>query len=460
MNLKFFGGIDTIGGNKVLIEDQDSKVFLDFGMNFSEHAKYFEEFLKPRTGNGFGDWLALGMLPHPSTLPGIYRNDLLQIAGIKESEPEIDAVLASHIHYDHTADISFVHEKIPIYASEITIAMAKALIDCGNRTIGTEVFNYLLRDSDGKSAKQIIERKWNPIKTEKKFKIGSLEILPLAVDHSVPGAMAFLIYTSEGTILYSGDLRLHGTYGNLTKKMTEIASSEGIDLFLCEGTRLGEMEIQSEQKVQTDSTKVIQNTNGLVLADYGFKDVTRFQTFYEIAKNTNRKFVIGLKDAYLLQQLEGMVESLPSVKDEYIEIHKRKLLTTPKPLRPLLEQDNVITSEEINKNQNEKIVRLGFWEITELIDLQPKTGSQYIHSSCEPFNEEMEINQERLNNWIDYFHLKKHQIHCSGHAPQQDIKTIIQTIKPKKLTPIHTVMAKKFEEITPKETKIEYAKSL
>ena len=142
MNLKFYGGVNTIGGNKVLLEDMGTKVFLDFGMNFSEYGKYFEEYLSPRAGNGFGDWLSLGLLPHPSILPGIYRNDLLEIAGIKESKPEIDAILASHIHYDHTADISFVHEKIPIYASEITIAMAKALIDCGQRSLGTEVFNY------------------------------------------------------------------------------------------------------------------------------------------------------------------------------------------------------------------------------------------------------------------------------------------------------------------------------
>jgi len=48
MTLSFYGGVNEVGGNKILLEDKDTKIFLDFGMSFSAREKYFEEYLKPR----------------------------------------------------------------------------------------------------------------------------------------------------------------------------------------------------------------------------------------------------------------------------------------------------------------------------------------------------------------------------------------------------------------------------
>jgi ribonuclease J len=44
-SLTFYGGVHEIGGNKILIEDQSTKVFLDFGMSFSLVNQYFDEFM-------------------------------------------------------------------------------------------------------------------------------------------------------------------------------------------------------------------------------------------------------------------------------------------------------------------------------------------------------------------------------------------------------------------------------
>jgi mRNA degradation ribonuclease J1/J2 len=56
-----------------------------------------------------------------------------------------------------------------------------------------------------------IKRKIETFTTGGKFKIGSLEVEPIHVDHSVPGVYGFIIYTSESPIVYPGDIRLHGT---------------------------------------------------------------------------------------------------------------------------------------------------------------------------------------------------------------------------------------------------------
>ena len=83
------------------------------------------------------------------------------------------------------------------------------------------------------------------------------------------------------------------------------------------------------------------------------------------------------------------------------------------------------------------MVVLNFWYFTNLVDLKPKNGV-YIHSLSEPFNEEMEISYDRMQNWLNHFNLKIVQSHCSGHINGLDLKELIETINPRKLYPIHT----------------------
>jgi len=60
VSLQFFGGVNEVGGNKILLEDKDTKIFLDFGMSFSAREKYFEEYLRPRSSNGMVDFITMG----------------------------------------------------------------------------------------------------------------------------------------------------------------------------------------------------------------------------------------------------------------------------------------------------------------------------------------------------------------------------------------------------------------
>ena len=70
LTLTFYGGVNEIGGNKILLEDKDAKIFLDFGMSFGQANKYFSEFLQPRKCNGLGDFIEVGFIPD---LKGLYR---------------------------------------------------------------------------------------------------------------------------------------------------------------------------------------------------------------------------------------------------------------------------------------------------------------------------------------------------------------------------------------------------
>ena len=86
INLTFYGGVGEIGGNKILLEDADTKIFLDFGMSFGKRSLFFEEFLTPRTANGIGDFLKMRLIPD---IYGIYRSDLIEHIGRKSEETQI-----------------------------------------------------------------------------------------------------------------------------------------------------------------------------------------------------------------------------------------------------------------------------------------------------------------------------------------------------------------------------------
>ena len=124
--LTFYGGVNEIGGNKILLEDNGTKIFLDFGMPFSQAGKFFSEFLQPRKLNGVGDFIEFGLLPD---LKGLYRRDYIKHMGRKPEDTEYQGILLSHAHADHAAYINHVRCDIPIFCSEPTHLILKALND-------------------------------------------------------------------------------------------------------------------------------------------------------------------------------------------------------------------------------------------------------------------------------------------------------------------------------------------
>lgn len=441
-SLTFYGGVNEIGGNKILLEDKDTRVFLDFGKGFTRRAKYFENYINPRVTNGITDFLTMGLVPNIS---GIYRDDLLELGGKKAEEPEIDAVLLSHAHSDHADYISFLNEKIPVYMGKASELILKALSDRAGRTFEREVLDYSPKPY--KYGVKPIERDIRTFRTGDKFTVGSLEVEPIHVDHSIPGAYGFIIHTSEGPIVYTGDLRVHGTHSQMTWDFVEKATEVKPIAMITEGTRIDvPMKKESEETVFRDSYKIVSNTNRLVLADFNFKDIDRLRTFYDIAKQSGRKLVIKLSDAHFLKHLEEDQHlDIPKLDDEHIALYLPKRKSgkyddkdyTEKE-RQFLNLNNVWTANEIAQHEANSVCCIGFYSFTSLIDMNLDSGAHYIHSASEPYNEEQEISQERVDSWLEHFGMTRHQSHCSGHATGMDLLEIVKNIAPKSIYPIHT----------------------
>ena len=71
-----------------------------------------------------------------------------------------------------------------------------------------------------------------------------------------------------------------------------------------------------------------------------------------------------------------------------------------------------------------------------------------IHSASEPYTEEQEISQERVDAWLEHFGMNKFQSHCSGHARGQDLLKTVSEIGAKTLYPIHTEHPQVYKSIS------------
>jgi len=426
-------------------------------MSFARRDKYFEEYLTPRSANGLGDILATKLTPDIS---GIYRDDLLEHLGRRPENPDVQAVFLSHAHADHANYISFLHKDIPIFCGETCKYILEAVEEQTQRNIESEVLNYKKRPVyKSEYRNPPIERPFHTFRTGEKIKIDSFEIEPKHNDHSVPGSYSFIIHTVEGSIIYTGDLRTHGKHAHLTDDFIKSASEEKPIALITEGTRveIGKTN-ESEDKVFHASKKELKENKKLSIVDFNFKDVDRFTTFYQIAKDLDKKLVINFKHAcYLERYHKDKKLKSPDSRDENILLFKPKRLTgtyidedyKDGYIKKRLNYPNIITADEITKKPDEYIVVLNFWYFNQLVDLKPYRG-KYIHSLSEPFNEEMEISYDRMVNWINLYKMNFIQSHCSGHISGFDLFQMIKTIKPKMIYPIHTEHPEMFKKLKTK----------
>jgi len=453
-SLAFYGGVNEIGGNKILLQDKDTKIFLDFGKGFTSLGNYFEQFLAPRTSNGILDFITMGLVPD---IPGIYRDDLMFKAGREIKEPEIDGVIISHAHADHVDYASFLHRDIPLYMGQTTQNLIKAIQERSSGSIDREILEYKL--AGAKRGEPKIQRTVNTFRSGKKFKICSLEIEPIHVDHSVPGAYGFIIYTSEGPVVYTGDLRRHGAKPQMTEEFVEKAKAAKPIALIAEGTRIKDPSTdENEQKVFDESDALTARTKNLIFADFNFKDVDRVRTFYDVAKKNGRKLVVKIKDCYFLKHMsQDSKLNIPNWDDENIIVYKAKYRSGTYSDSDYYGEDrvfatapNALTAAEIAAHPKKYLCALGFFSFNALIDMKLNSGAVYIHSASEAYNEEQVLSTKRLNNWLEKFQMEHHQIHCSGHAKGEDLMEIVKDIDAKMLFPIHTEHPTEYVRVTNK----------
>ena len=436
VSLTFYGGVKEIGGNKILLEDGDIRVFFDFGQSFTMGCDYFGGWLNLRRINGLGDYFEFGLLPK---LEGLYAKEPLESTELPYVKPKFNAVFLSHAHFDHTNHIKFIDPEIPVHLG-----------------VGTKLFMDAMEKTS--SFANYGEHRFRTFRTGDRIKVDDLVVEPIHVDHSIPAAYGFLIHTSEGSIVYTGDLRAHGPRMDMTKEFAEKARECKPIAMICEGTRMVEIEAEhrrnySEEQVKDLSDKVVSSTDKVVFVTRYSRDMDRFRSFYNVAKKNNRKIVISPKTAYLLNKfLDDKRLDLPNpLKDEIILVYYRRKKSGEFKEKDYyvwerLFMEKMVNHKFIHENQRELIMDLDFPQFTELIDIKPSPGSHFIHSMSEPHSEE-DIEDRIMHNWLDHFQIRFHQLHASGHMNRQQITDLIKHVRPRRVFPIHTENPHLFKKV-------------
>jgi ribonuclease J len=243
----------------------------------------------------------------------------------------------------------------------------------------------------------------------------------------------------------------------MTNDFAEAAAEHKPIAMISEGTRVCPSEerivFSSEAEVKKQCNEVVANAPNLVVATFYSRDIDRLRTFYEVAKENDRKFVIPLRKAHLLSMLRNDPRlEIPDIqKDDTIVFYMKRKKTGEyletdyyKWERPFLAK--AVTYDYIRKNQSKVLLNLDLTEFTELIDIKPSSGGDFIHSMSEPFSEE-DIDKEVMDRWLNHFSLEFHQIHASGHCSQSHLKKVVDKIKPKQIIPVHTGYPEIFKQL-------------
>jgi ribonuclease J len=580
--LTFYGGVNEIGGNKILLQTDDGSVLLDFGRRMGEYCKFFSEFLVARSKNALRDMLRLEILPK---IDGIYTPYLVDMTVLFENaqvsekvpldkavdywkttdvcpcnpeHPAVDGVFVSHAHFDHIQDVSFLDPCIPVYCTEKTKVLAKAMTDVSVSGVDDQYYKIAKKVTikqkeegfktlcpgecacteekeaehpiveDPKSKFKFtydIAPQYRTFNTASEGQIKGIRYKLIPVGHSVPGACSVLLTLPDGKrILYTGDVRFHGA-GEVSIDDYVRSIGDSVDALIIEGTRVGSDEVLTENDVGEDISADIGRSEGLVLINFGWKDLTRFNTIYEATKENGRTLVITPKLAYLLYEMhtnfpaeypdprtqtnlkvylkrEGDLlfskADYDKYKMGYLNYHGRNIAQADRnivrvaerlgvggdpnnPKNPLPSTsegepydykelyslathhlNNGVRAYQVRQKPEEYVLMFSYWDTNEIFDLtQIKSNhkTRYISASTEPFSEEMEIDESKMVNWMDFFEIAyDYEIndkgqkeftrrHVSGHESKPELKELIERINPTKIIPIHTTNLKQFEEM-------------
>jgi len=195
VRIVFLGGLGEIGRNCMAIEQDDMVLLIDVGLMFPDADMHGIDLVLP------------------------------DFTWLRENADRIVAVVATHGHEDHVGALHYLLRELrfPIYGSALTLGLARNRIEEAGLLGRTE----LITVADG-------ERRM----------IGPFDVEFIPVTHSVPHAHAVAVHTPQGVILHTGDFKLDLTPvdGRRTDlaRIGTIATTEGIRVLLADSTNAEE----------------------------------------------------------------------------------------------------------------------------------------------------------------------------------------------------------------------------
>jgi len=421
MRLTIHRGTHEIGGSCVELATAKTRIVIDVGMPLVDSAgEPFDS--KVLRGKTVQELLDLKILPH---VPGLFD----------DTAPPPDAILLSHAHLDHSGLLQFARPTIPVYLSKGTSKMLMA----------GSIF----------AAQPGLERDRGRIfETETPFRIGDVQVTANPVDHSAFDSMAFLIEAEGKTILYSGDLRLHGRKPGMARRLIASVEGRSIDVLLMEGTHFGANRERgvTEQELEEVIIGHVKAAPGIVLAMFSPMNVDRLVTFYRAALRSGRTFVVDPYTAFVMHLVSGQCKIPRPTAAAGIRVLYNRYFERSHQRRNLAKIHDLFLADRISHE--------------DLLASAEKCLMVFRPSMTEPdFAGELPQAATCLYSYWegyldkpDWTELKRHVekvagtftvCHTSGHIFVDDIISFVGAIKPRVVIPMHTFEPGRFRDHFP-----------
>jgi ribonuclease J len=385
VHITFLGGLGEIGRNCACIEAEGKILLIDCGILFPD-----------------------------AEMPGV---DLVlpDFTYLRENADRIVGCVATHGHEDHVGGLSFLLRELsfPIYGSALTLGLARNRIE---------------------EAKLLDRTEFVAVADNERRRIGPFDCEFLPVTHSVPHGFATAIHTPQGTILHTGDWKLDlnpvdGRHTDLSV-MGAIAQNEGIRLLLSDSTNADSPgHSRSETSVGAVLYDLMHAHEGRrVIVTCFASHIHRVQQIADAAASFGRRVAtlgLSMKKNVALAREMGVLRIPDHVLIDIEDIDPLDpgqvcVISTGSQGEPMSalarlaagenrwltvqEHDTVIlSSHPIPGNES---------SVSKVIDGLTRLGAKVVHTGIA-------------------------DVHATGHAKQEELKTLISVTRPEWMVPVH-----------------------
>jgi ribonuclease J len=329
---------------------------------------------------------------------------------------------------DHSGLLPYSTSTIPIYASKGTSKVMLA----------TSVFG-------GQQA--LDTSRFNEIAPNKRVQIGDMQITAFPVDHSVYGSLAFLIESSGKSVLYSGDLRLHGRKPGMMNALLENFRNRSLEVLIMEGTHFsfagesGPTESELEQTILA----LIREAPKLVLASFSPLNLDRLVTYYRATKAAKRTLVVDAYAAFVMHLLASETRIPRPTRESGIRVLFNEAFLRRDLLKlQSLWKDNRIELQQILSEPRDFVMlfRPSMTDLDFAGSLPQESHCLYSYWQGYLEREDWKATQQRLQDVGG----KLIPAHVSGHIYIKDLLEFVRAINAKTVVPIHTFEPERFRE--------------
>lgn len=334
----------------------------------------------------------------------------------------VEGVLISHPHQDHYGLLDETPVHWPVYSGKA----AGALMHLTASIFGTApVRNY---------------RHWEG---SKQINIGPFKVTPFLTDHSAFDAYMLLIEAEGKRILYSGDFRVHGRKAGLVQRLMASPPPE-IDVLLMEGTNLGsDKPTKRETDLESDFTKLFQETPGRVFVCWSAQNIDRTVTIYRACIKSGRTLVVDLYTAEVLELLAeaGRIPQAGWSNLKVVITRAFSRLYKSKGRGAFVDRmaAHGISASRLAEDTGNWVIMI---RPSLMRDMAPKgviptASDAWSYSQWRGYLQQAD--GQALKSWFDTGGARAVHLHTSGHASVADLKAFAAALKPKILVPIHGV---------------------